>query len=345
MSLISERARKVLSQVITLHYNTCGPVGSSLISRTRVVPFSPATIRNIMMRLETGGYLVQPHTSAGRLPTDLGYRTYVDELKISSNGLAETEKKELDAQIEKAINGPAILRAIAEHIQKKTQLLVFHLPFKDSGIKLKHIHFERINNDRLLVLWIARGGHTFQSVLDLGEDKFASSMVEKTENYFNNALVGKNLMEIHRLLVGKYGRPDSEWDLLLSKAARVANALMDEAGRFDGLTFRGVGNLLDMPEFQNNGHIRVVFDLVEQQTKVKDLVRQTVQGKHNWLMFFIGKELAEPDMDNLTMAVARLDTQDSTLGCVGVIGPKRMPYPESLKMLSYAREKLAARAL
>ncbi len=338
----NERARTVLSQVVTLHYNTCEPVGSSLISKNRVVPFSPATIRNIMMRLEQRGYLLQPHTSAGRLPTDLGYRAYVDQIKLSENTLNEQEKKALRDEIQKAPTGPAALETIAEHIHRQTRLLTFQVPFRQSGIRLKHIHFERINANRLFVLWIARGGLTFQSVLEIEESDLSENLVEKAENYFNHVFVGKNLLEIQRQLSARYGAPNSDWDLLLGKSHRIANALTNEVSRFDNIAFHGLNSLLEMPEFQSVNQVKLVFQVLDKQTQIQRLLKQTVDEERKWIFFYIGAEIGEPDMHGFTVAVAKMENQQSTLGCVGVLGPKRMPYLRSLQLLSHAREELAA---
>jgi len=340
----NERARTVLSQVVTLHYSTCEPVGSSLISKNRIVPFSPATIRNIMMSLEKNGYLIQPHTSAGRLPTDLGYRAYVDQIRLSESALSENDKMGLRKEISKAATAPAALEAIAHYIHNKTRLVTFQVPFRQSGIKLKHIHFERINAHRLFVLWIARGGHTFQSVLNIDESELNSNLVEKAENYFNHVFVGKNLLEIQRQLASRYGTPHSEWDLLLGKSARIANALTDEVSQFDNISFHGPGSLFDMPEFQSINKVRLVFELLDKQTQIRRLLKLTVDEQRKWLFFFIGGEIGEPDLDGFTVAVAKMENQQNTLGCIGVLGPKRMPYLRSLQLLSQAKEELASQA-
>ena len=340
--IINERARKVLSQVVTLHYRTCEPVGSNLISKTRMVPFSPATIRNVMVRLESSGHLSQPHTSAGRLPTDLGYRAYVDDISLNRQPLDEFDKKELSKAIRWSPSSSHMLKRIADFTRSKTRLLTFHLPFKQSGNKLKHIHFERLNDEQLLALWVSEGGQTFEAVLDIKRHFMNQNFVEKAENYFNNAFKGCNLLEIQRSLTRAYGaRPNDQWDLLMARSAVLTNALTHEASRLDSIDFNGISQLLEMPEFQNMNRLKVLFELVEKQVKIKNLVEQTLANTNNWILFFIGGEMKDPELEHLAVVLAKMVRRNQTVGCVGVMGPKRMPYLRSLQILSSAREMLA----
>jgi len=338
--MINARARKVLGQVVTLHYSTREPVGSKLVSMTREIPVSPATIRNIMMRLEASGYLSQPHTSAGRLPTDMGYRAYVDDIFLNPTSLSEEDRTALDRAIESYPTGPSMLAAIAEVIAGRTQQMAFHLPLRQSGVKLRHLHLERLNRERMLVLWIGAGGQTFESVLDLPENELTSAMAEKAENYFNHAFRDCNLMEINRTLAGRYGSGARDWDLLISKAALLSGHLAREADHLDDLSFRGMSRLLEEPEFQSINAVKVLFEVVEGKGKIKRVVRRALDEKP-WLLFFIGDEMNDPDLSLMTVALAKINHRDSCIGCVGVMGPKRMPYLTSLQMLSHARSRVA----
>ena len=341
--IVNERARKILSEVITLHYNTCGPVGSTLISKRRMVPFSPATIRNVMMKLESQGYLHQPHTSAGRLPTDMGYRAYVEDIKLSGGPPAELERQSIDTAVEKAPGGPAALKSIADYVGNQTDLLTFHLPFRESGVRLKHIHFERLNANHVLVLWVAGGGHTFQAVLPIDGSELDGAFIEKAENYFNRVFIGMNLMEIRRQLTQGFRSFESEWDLLLRKSAIIADRLNQKVSGYDNIDFNSASALFDMPEFQNIDEARMVFSLLEHPAGIHQLIQTTANAPGQWLMFFIGSELESPEMSGFTVVVARMDGRRDCLGCVGVVGPKRMPYLKALQLLSYSRERLAMR--
>ena len=340
--VFNDRARKILGQVITLHYTTCAPIGSALISKTRVVRVSPATIRNIMMALESEGYLHQPHTSAGRLPTDRGYRAYVDSLALESEDLDQGARFALGEAIQGAASAPKALEAVADYIRDKTKLVTFHMPYRQSGLRLKHVHMERLDPERLLVVWVSRGGHIFQSILHIAEDELNRVLTEKAENYFNKAFVDNNLLQIRRLLVER-GRGGGEWDLLVGKLAHITNALLADAGPGGQLHFDGLAYLLDMPEFQVVPRVRTVLDLMEGRAGLAGLIEQ-MEESGNWLVFFIGEELGEPDMDHLTIALARFGSGTGSLGCVGVVGPKRMPYRHALQILSHARDQIARSA-
>ena len=341
---ISERARTVLSQIVKLHYTTCEPVGSGLISKTRMIPFSSATIRNIMVKLENSGHLTQPHTSAGRLPTDLGYRTYVNHMALGGLSLSEDEQKALEGELGRAPSAPDVLKCIADYMQSRTKLLTFHIPFRNRAIKLKHIHFERLSSHTVLVLWVAKGGYTFQSFLSVEENYMNRALLEKAENYFNNAFKDCSIVEIERSMRQQYGGARDQWDLLLGRTAQIASALAVQARRLEDINFQGVSSLLEMPEFQNIAKVKIIFNLLEEHSKIIGMVQAFLENEKDWIVFCIGREINDPDLEGLTVILSKIKSSCDWLGCVGVVGPKRMPYLESLKILSHAQRAVAARA-
>jgi len=341
---INTRARKVLGQVVTLHYSTCEPVGSALISRTRVVPFSPATIRNVMMRLEDWGYLSQPNTSAGRLPTDMGYRAYVNDISLNREPLNGEERQLLSRRISQSPSVPMLLKNLADFIQEKTNLVAFHLPFRHSGIRLKQVHFERVDRETIFVLWVARGGQIFQTLLRIDENMVDRTMMERIENFINNAYRDRFLMEMEQSLLSR-SLASGRQDLLLVRSALVISALANEASQLDNIMFQGVSGLLEMPEFQRIQDVKILLNLLEQKSKIKQLVELSLANAKEWIFFFIGREMEDPDLANLTAILAKIHNREDCLGCVGVLGPKRMPYLRSLQILSSAREQIAAQPL
>ena len=188
--------------------------------------------------------------------------------------------------------------------------------------------------------WIARGGQTFETVLDIDETQLAPNLAEKAENYFNSTFRDCNLLEIQRTLTKRYGSGARDWDLLISKAALLSNLLSHEASQLHDLKFQGLAELLEMPEFQTVGAVKVLFEVVETKGKIKAVVRRALEVEP-WILFFIGRELADPDLESMTIALAKITHRDSCICCVGVLGPKRMPYLKSLQMLSYARDRVA----
>lgn len=338
---ISPRSRTVLSQVVTLHYRTCGPVGSALVSKTRNLSCSPATIRNVMMRLESSGHLSQPHTSAGRLPTDLGYRTYVNGIKLGADQLEPFDQEHMVRCVGAAPTPISALKIIADYVHLRTGLLTFNLPFRHQGFRLGHMHLERLNAKRLLALWVARGGQTFQSILEIPEHELAGSLVETTSNFFNNTFHNKNLVQIQGHLRQRYGH-GGRWDALLSSAARVVHALLEEIRELEPIQFQGISRILEMPEFEDVAQVRSVCKIVEQQEQIGKLVKRCLEEESKWLMFFIGGEMNDPELENMTLVLSKFHTRDEVIGCVGALGPKRMPYLYSLQMFRFAQEQMTA---
>lgn len=337
---ISSRSRTVLSQVVTLHYQTCAPIGSALVSRAPELGCSPATVRNVMMRLESRGYLSQPHTSAGRLPTDLGYRTYVDGIKLTSASLPEPARRQLEDQLETAPNPAGALQRIAEFTHQHTKLATFHLAFRNCGYRLGHLHLERLNPSQLLALWVGRGGQSFQCVLRLPESVIAPALLEKTENYFNNAFRGRNLIQINRQLNSLFSRQGSVWDGLLTAAVKLTQSLLEETGELEPLAFKGVSKVLEMPEFQDLDKVRTLCRMLEHQSQVKRLIQLALDAQDEWVLFFIGTEMEDPELEGLTIALGKFQNGEDWVGCVGAVGPKRMPYLHSLQIFRHAQERM-----
>ena len=338
--VMNTRSRTILSHVVTLHYQTCGPVGSALISRKADLGCSPATIRSTMMRLEASGYLQQPHTSAGRLPTDLGYRTYVNSIRLTNGELNDSDRQSLTKHIEDAPSVAAALENVADFVHRRTHLITFSLPFRQTGTRLVHMHLERISRERVLALWVGRGGQTFQSLLDIPESELSRPLVEKVANMINQGFSDCNLLQIHRELRSRFGKPNSQWDMLLGKVSLISTRLMEHTTKLDSIPFRGVSKVLEMPEFQDIDQIRTVFRVLESQERVKQLIQACWNDPNEWLMFFIGEEMQDPDMEGLAMILAKFRRKDDYLGCVGALGPKRMPYLQALQMFHHVQERL-----
>lgn len=333
---INARSRTVLSQVITLHYRTCNPIGSALISKTRALTCSPATIRNIMMRLENTGYLSQPHTSAGRLPTDLGYRTYVNGLRLSESVFNLSDKAAIDSLMTAAPSPSAGLQNLAAYIQRKTNLLTFTLPLRQSGLRLGHLHLERINDHNILALWVGIGGQTFQSILPIEAQEISRALCERTANYLNGAFRGLNLIGINRTLTSQF-----QSDPVNDAAARIISALLQNAQDLDPIDFRGMTHLLEMPEFHTVDRVRTICALVEEQKPIKKLIQHVLASEEENVSFFIGGEMGDPKLDSLAVILAKFRHKTDWIGCVGAVGPKRLPYLRALQMFHQGQETVA----
>lgn len=341
---INDRARTVLSQVVKLHYQTCEPVGSSTISKTKTLSVSPATIRNIMGRLEGLGYLHQPHASAGRLPTDRGYRAYVDDLSLFEEPLHDSERRELETILAETPLGPDYLEAVAEFIQNKTGSLAFSIPFRQSGLRWDHVHFQRIDPKRVLVLMVAEGGYTQHTFLEIPGHELTPHLAEKIANYINQHFRRTSVAEIKRRLESAAWEDGGRYDLLTDKVAAVANQLSRQLSRLGTLRFRGYSALLAMPEFRDADLLRNVIALLEDQQEIKRIIHRAFTAETPWVTVYIGKEMAAPAMEALTLILARFRNQQDWMGGVGVLGPKRLAYRRTLQILSLANDRVAQRA-
>lgn len=339
---IDERQKTVLNQVVTLHYHTCEPVGSSLISRSGALPYSPATIRNIMMTLDHRGYLVQPHTSAGRLPTDLGYRAYVDEVYFNFQPLNDTDRTQLDHVIFPSGAPVDCLRLLAEYVHRKTGQISFFFPFRHTGLRLDHLYLQGVGANQVRVLLLARCGQAFQQVLEMQDFQMTGNLLKTAEEYLNRRFHGCSLVDIRRRLTGELHPKDSQFDLLLQKVTRLVFSLEHHMERPEQISFIGFSRVFEMPEFNKIQVLQRLYSLIDEQSKIRGVITQMVQNDRDQILILIGSEMADPDLENLSVLVTKISNQGDWIGCVGILGPKRMPYLTCLQLFSHARYRISS---
>jgi len=341
---ISRREQTVLKQVITLHYRTCEPVASTLVYKTRALPYSPATIRYIMGALEQQGLLIQPHKSSGRLPTDRGYRSYVNDISLNFEPLGPLDQRTLDSIIESSDSRIGILAKLAHHLNRKTGLISFHVPYKLTGIRVKSLHFQRLDSKHVLAVPITRTGQTFHHILNEPDSGLSDTLLEKAHTLIDREFSGYSLMEIRRRLNALLQRRSSHMDLLLSALSRLLEEVEAQWKQLDDIEFTGFSNLFEVPEFQELSRLKTVYRLLEDHQRFDHLLRRAHAEGESKVVVFIGAETEWEEIEFLTIYLTQIINQRDLLGYVGLLGPKRMPYLTALQLLSYAKHRIANHA-
>lgn len=220
---MTERDREILKAVVQIHINTGEPVGSRTIAKHLNMKLSPATIRNIMADLEESGFLIQPHTSAGRVPTDLGYRYYVDNLIEEKS--VEEELNEFDNVMRDAINKAKdikdVLKAASKFLSERTrQVGLLFIP-KIKVLKVKNVEFIKVANNTILVIFASESGIIQHKLVQLEED-YTQEQLNKFSNYINQRFSGKNLAEIRKELLSEMERDKAKYDEFYNKALELS---------------------------------------------------------------------------------------------------------------------------
>jgi heat-inducible transcriptional repressor len=332
---LNERERRVLEAVIQAYVETAKPAGSHAIARRFDLGVSPATIRNTMSDLEEKGMLFHPHTSAGRVPTDIAYRVYVDSI-IQFPKMTRLEHDRLAAEI--AFGGSAvegILRRAAQSLGVITQELGIALgPRLDNSV-LERLDLVRLSAERILVaLTLARG--SIRTIFVEAKGEVADGALAEVTRVLNERLAGSTLRQI-RTSLGERLRdsgPTGNAAELLNVFIEEGEQLFDAAlqGQDEAVLLGHASVLAEQPEFASVNSMRRLVALTETRDDLADLLRK--RSDVGGITISIGAEHNDPRLENFTVVTAQYHAAGLS-GVIGVIGPTRMPYEKVISLVTH----------
>ena len=330
---LGQRSREILRHIVEAYVETGAPIGSRTLSRRLGMELSPATVRNVMADLEDVGLLFAPHTSAGRLPTALGLRLFVDGL-LEHGNLTKAEREHIESQC--AASG----RSMPEVLEEASSLLsgLSHCAGLVMAPKveepLKHIEFVSLGPGRVLVVLVTNSGMVENRVIDVPLGLPASSLVEAS-NFLSSRLVGRTLSEAAAEIRGQMTAQRAELDELTRKVVEAGLASWAGEEREGILIVRGQAHLLeDVQAIEELERIRQLFAMLEAKDALLSLLSltETAEG----VQIFIGAENELFDLAGCSMIIAPYsNSQRRLVGAVGVIGPSRIDYARIIPMVDY----------
>jgi heat-inducible transcriptional repressor len=334
LAQLNERSREIFRQIVESYLATGEPVGSRNLSRLIATPLSPASVRNVMADLEQLGLVYSPHTSAGRLPTELGLRFFVDAL-MQVGDLNEGERRQIEAQVAGA--GKSVDNVLTEAsglLSGLTRSAGVVLTAK-SNVRLKHIEFVRLEPERALVVMVSEDGQVENRIVPLPIGLPTSALTE-AGNFLNARMRGKTLAEARSELEQARAAAQVELDQLTQKV--VADGLASWSGG-DGderrLIVRGQANLLDdLKVLDDLERVRLLFDDLESRRDVIDLLGRAERAEG--VRIFIGSENKLFSLSGSSTIIAPYhDRAGRIIGVIGVIGPTRLNYARVIPMVDY----------
>jgi heat-inducible transcriptional repressor len=331
LAQLNERSREIFRQIVESYLATGEPVGSRNISRLITVPLSPASVRNVMSDLEQLGLIYAPHTSAGRLPTELGLRFFVDAL-MQVGDLTEPERQSIQAQLSSVGKVQSVEAALGEALTRLsglTRAAAVVLTAK-SNSRLKHIEFVRLEPEKALVVLVAEDGQVENRVLVLPPGVPSSALTEAS-NFLNSRIRGRTLAE------ARLEQSRAELDQLTQKVISAGIASWSGGSNDERqLIVRGQANLLDdLHALDDLERVRLLFDDLESKREVIDLLgrAETAEG----VRIFIGSENKLFSLSGSSTIIAPYrDGAGHIVGVLGVIGPTRLNYARVIPMVDYA---------
>lgn len=332
---LSERERRVLEAVIQSYVETAEPAGSRAICRRFGLGVSPATIRNTMSDLEERGFLFHPHTSAGRVPTDMAYRVYVDSLMR----VAPLPTQDHERLFERLAAGGAttiemILRRAAQSLSVITQELGVALGPRLDQAELQHLDLVRLSSERLIVVLTLRGGAVRTIFVEV-RGATADNALAEVALVLNERLAGLTLREIRASLAARLRdtTATAEATELLNIFVQEGETVFDGTRAAEDAVVLGQASVLaEQPEFSTGQSMRRLIELTETRQHLSELL--TKRNADPGVTITIGNEHGDPRLDGLTVVTARYEAGPFT-GVIGVIGPTRMPYEKVISVVTH----------
>ena len=330
---LDPRSAAILREIVEQYVETGEPVGSRTLSRRLPMALSPATIRNVMSDLTDAGLLFAPHTSAGRLPTDLGLRLFVDGL-LQTGEIADEDREAITTSL--AAAGRSLQDTLAEASSMLSGLSAaagLVLAPKSDGA-LRHIEFVPLGSGRALVVLVGADGQVENRVLDIPAG-LPPSALQQAGNYLNARLSGRPLAELRRIVAEDMAADRTQLDELSAKVVEAGLATWTGEGRGGSLIVRGQGRLLnDITQIEHLGAIQRLFERLETQETMLRLLE--LAEKSDGVRIFIGAESGLFGASGVSMVVApSRNGAGRIVGAIGVIGPTRINYGRIIPVVDY----------
>ena len=333
---LDERKQKILQAIIRNYMETGEPVGSRTISKYSDLNLSSATIRNEMSDLEEMGYIVQPHTSAGRIPSDKGYRLYVDRILEEKNHEVQELK---DLMIERTDKMEQVLKQVVKVLAANTNYATMVSAPTYHRNKLKFIQLSKVNATQILAVIMIEGNIVRNKVIDVTEE-LDQETVLKLNILLNSVLNGLSIEEINLAMIQNLKEQAGIHSELVGSVIDAVAEVIHSEDEVEIYT-SGATNIFRYPELSDNGKASELISTFEEKQQLSDLVNQTLENSDNkGIQVYIGQETPIQSMKDCSVVTATYEWGEGLQGTIGIIGPKRMDYENVLKTLKTLTEQL-----
>jgi heat-inducible transcriptional repressor len=332
---LDERAQ-ILLKTLVEHYISDGqPMGSNALLQHSGLGLSPATIRNVMSDLEAHGFVASPHTSAGRIPTQQGYRFFVDTL-LNVQPLESQQIEQLESTL-KSVDQQEVIATAADMLSSLTQFAGMILIPKRKALVFKHLEFMPLSEKRILVIIVATDG-SVQNRIILSDTPYSQSELTEASNYFNMHYAGQTFESARQKLHADLKKMQTDISDLMA-AALETEATPKEKDKED-VIIAGERNLLNVDELATNvTTLRKLFDVFERRTSLMQLLDNS--QKAEGVQIFIGGESGYSPLDECSMVTSPYEVDGQVVGTLGVIGPTRMAYERVIPIVDVTAKLLS----
>lgn len=336
---LDERKKTILTAIIQTYLETGEPVGSRTISKFTNLNLSSATIRNEMSDLEEMGYIIQPHTSAGRIPSDKGYRLYVDELIRSKD---EEIDKVKNVMFKKTDRLEKILKQIAQGLAKRTNYATMISGPSIHTNEVKFIQLSRLNNKQLIAVIVAKGNIMKNSIIDL-DGPIKDDEILKLNILLNTELGGRTIGDINLQTISKMKQQAGVYGAVVSKVIdAVGEALQPEDDDIP-IYVSGQTSIFDYPELADSATARELISTFEDKKELQELMQESgsdADEDGSGIRAYIGNETPLGNMQDCSVVTADYDLGSGIKGKIAIVGPRRMDYKNVVENLKTLKTEL-----
>lgn len=336
-STLDERHRRILFAVVTEYITSGKPVSSRRIAKRYTVNLSPATIRNVLADLEESELLHQPHASAGRVPTDAGFRLFVDAMATAGE-ISDAHRTALIARLQNLEPGADIVRETGQLLSQLTGTATIISRPSVADARLDQLRFMRLAEGRTLAILVMRSGTVENRVVATELDADAHTL-ERVNNYLAELVGGRTLRTVRNVLAVRLATEQGQYEQLRLQAQQMVEATVEGQPESARVVIEGQGALFDRPEFGDAEKIRGYLNAFEEKQRLLELLEHTLEA--NGVQVFIGHEAALTDVQDVSVISSSYKRDGSTIGSFGIVGPTRMDYRKYVPLVGFAADVLS----
>ena len=337
---LSERAQLLLKALIENYIRDGQPVGSRTLSRDSGLSLSSATIRNVMADLEDLGFVVSPHTSAGRIPTDKGYRLFVDSL-LKLKPLQNEEIEDIERRLKHdASNGRTLVQTVSQMLSSVSHMAGLVTLPNPNYVALSQIEFIGLSENRALAIMVMNNREVENRVVQL-DRHYSAEELRRAANYLNEAFSGRSLPEVRSLLLKQLQETRQSMDQLMQDAIQVAQKVFEtkSEGQVE-YVIAGETNLMGFAELSNVDRLRRLFEAFNEKHDILRLLDNCLRAEG--IQIFIGQESGYHILDDISLVTAPYTLNNQVVGVLGIIGPTRMAYERVIPIVDVTAKLLGS---
>jgi len=339
MENLNSRQELLLKALVESFISDGHPVGSTKLSKTSDIGISSATIRNVFVDLEDLGYIYSPHKSAGRVPTELAYRMFVDKM-IKVQPVNNKLLNKLKLNLTKGIERKNIVKNTNEILSNVTELTgIISLP-THKNTELKQIDFLRLSDNKILAILINKNNDVENKIISLDKE-YSSSELQESANYLNTIISGQSIHHIRKILLNELDDMRKDMNSIMSSAITFGEKLFlesEDTQKNDDLIVSGQTKLMNCKELSDIDKLKTLFEAFNEKNNILHLLDKSISS--NGVKIFIGAESGYNVLDDCSIVSAPYKFDDDVVGVLGVIGPKRMAYDRVIPIVDITAKLL-----